>query len=108
MHDHLRRILAAIVGQQAGRAGYGANMPPRPQASTTYSPVQGEGFQRAHKRLMAKRKANAAIPSGYRFTRQQRRALQRQHDKETEITAAEAARQRIALARHARTTQAYS
>lgn len=54
---------------------------PQPEPATTRHP--GEGVERAAARLAAKRKANEAIPSGYRETRQQRRAANRKLEKET-------------------------
>lgn len=52
-----------------------------PQPEPTHNRNPGEGVARAQARLRAKLKANEAIPSGERYTRQQDRAEQRRHAK---------------------------
>lgn len=52
-----------------------------PQPKPTFNKSSGADVARAQARLRAKLKANEAIPSGERYTRQQDRAEKRRHAK---------------------------
>lgn len=60
-------------------------------------PVEGNGQVLAEARLRAKRKANKAIPSGYRMTRQQRRAAERADAKRERLSPAEFGRRKMGV-----------
>lgn len=78
---------------------------PAPPGSYTRA-APGEGVRRAQRRLAAKLKANRAIPSPSRITRQQRRAQARMQAKKTRLTPAEYGRRKMAVIRQSRAPEA--